>query len=152
MNKKLRATIFVVALLSCTTMAGNSLRAVAPTHPLMPTSTVNIPPGSAMWIVPNNADPTFAANLQDRMNFEGLFGPPYNLTIAPNSGAANFWLIGGTDEIYIPDGWIVGTLYVVKPTTLQILNAYTSRAAYPTYDEIYVCRKLAQNGIKPDVY
>ena len=73
-------------------------------------------------------------------------------TKVDNSSDANFWFVGGTDEIYIPDGWIVGTLYVVKPSTKEILNAYTSRAAYPTYDEIYVCRKLAQNGIKPDVH
>jgi hypothetical protein len=155
MNKKLGATILVLALLSISMSISINSRAFVPhatsTSPPMPTSTVNIPPGSVMYIVPNNADTTFAANLQDRMNFEGLFAPPYSLSITTNSSTANFWLVGGVDEIYIPDEWRVGTLYVVDPSTRQILNAYMSRAA-GTYDEIYVCRKLAQNGLKPDVH
>ncbi len=157
MTKKPRQTILIFALLSISALVTINSRAFVPRRatpksPPTPTSTVNIPPGSVMYIAPNNADPTFAANLQDRMNFEGLFASPYNLSITTNSAAANYWLVGGADEIYIPDGWIVGTLYVVNPSTKQILNAYTSRAAYPSYDEIYVARKLAQNGIKPDVH
>jgi hypothetical protein len=161
MNKKLRATILVAALLSVPMLTGLSSRAFVPraatptaaTPPrtLMPGTTVNIPPGSVMYIAPNNFDTTFEANLQDRMNFEGLFASPYNLSITTNSSAANFWLVGGVDEIYIPDEWRVGTLYVVSPSTKQILNAYTSRAA-GSYDELYVARKLVQNGLKPDVH
>jgi len=146
MNKKLRITILVVAFLSITTlMFGLNSRAsvpraatpvaTTPPGPLMPGgSTVNIPPYSSVWIAPNNWDTTFAGNLQDRMNFEGLFGDPYYLTIAPSSSTANFWLVGGVDEIYIPDEWRVGTLFVVSPSTKQILNHYTSRAA-GSYDE-----------------
>jgi hypothetical protein len=162
MNKKLRATILVAALLSAPMVIGLNSgafvpRAATPTaatppRPLTLGSTVNIPPGSVMYIAPNNADSTFAANLQDRMNYVGLFSAPYNLSITTDPSAANFWLVGGADEIYIPDGWIVGTLYVVNPSTKQTLNAYISRAAYPSYDEIYIARKLAQNGILPDVH
>jgi hypothetical protein len=163
MNKKLRVTILVVAFLSITTlMIGLNSRAfvpraatptaTTPPGPLMPGgSTVNIPPGSSVWIAPNNWDTTFAGNLQDRMSFEGLFASPYNLTMATSSSTATFWLVGGVDEIYIPDEWKVGTLYVVSPSTKQILNSYTSRAA-GTYDELYVARKLAQNGLKPDIH
>lgn len=162
MNKKLRVTILVVAFLSITTlMIGLNSRAsvpraatpiaTTPPRPSMPGSTVNIPPGSVMFIAPNDSDTTFAANLLDRMNYEGLFASPYNLTTTTNASAANFWLVGGIDEIYIPDEWKVGTLYVVSPSTKEILNAYTSRAA-GTYEEIYVARKLVQNGLKPDVH
>ena len=162
MNRKLRATILVAALLSVPMLTGlNSRvfvpRAATPTattppgHPMPGGSTVNIPPYSSVWIAPNNWDTTFAGNLQDRMNYEGLFGDPYYLTIASSSSTANFWLVGGVDEIYIPDEWRVGTLFVVSPSTKQILNYYTSRAA-GSYDELYVCRKLVQNGLKLDVH
>lgn len=124
--------------------------------------TIAIAPGSRIYIVPNDSNPTFTnvdlswvapGALQDRMNFLGLFSAPYNLSLVTDPSQADYWLDSGSFEITLPDGaqWIVATLSVITPGDKHTIKEYTSRASYPTYNETYIARKVAQQ-LQADVH
>jgi hypothetical protein len=146
MSKRMRLFLFTAACLVLMLISFDS-RANA--------QTIAIPPGSKIYIIPNDTDPTFTAvdlswtmpgSLQDRMNYLGLFSGTYNLSLVTDPSQADYWLDSGSFEITLPDTsqWILATLSVITPSNKHTIKEYFSRAAYPTYDELYIARKVAQ--------
>jgi len=73
----------------------------------------------------------------------------YNLHLQSTSTNADYWITGGAiDNWSMPDGStvVVATLSVYKPSTGQVLHQFWSRAASPTYNKLYVDRKVADTN------